>query len=327
MAHPLSHSADNDDIPQLEAKSALSLSHDDPLQAAAPLAGEDQHHQNGKAERGHAGLQSKPIRIPNSILDELKDRDSEATPTAYSSAFPKTPTSSSSVRAPNSAESESNGPEDGDQNDNDRNNVEGLQTSEDSSSPSVLQQFGHTATRAVQPLSIAALRAKVCKAAARGDLEGLIAVLHPSSQAENSHDDPGYPSSFALVNSPTSSGLTPLLEAASHGHLHIVQHLLDEEGAVRDLEDVEGENAFLKASYRGHLDVMKYLAEGEEDGTDINSTDRQGWTALHNAASKGYLEVVMWLAERGATIDARSTQGYTVGVFPLARSFIQSVPF
>jgi ankyrin repeat protein len=103
--------------------------------------------------------------------------------------------------------------------------------------------------------------------------------------------------------------------------------LLDEEGAVRDLEDVEGENAFLKASYRGHLDAMKYLAEGEEDGTDINSTDRQGWTALHNAASKGYLEVVMWLAERGATIDARSTQGYTVGVFPLARSFIQSGPF
>lgn len=169
-----------------------------------------------------------------------------------------------------------------------------------------------------KPTSIAALRAKVCKAAATGDLETLIRVLHPAQEekkgeGEEEEDDADYPSSFALVNSPTASGLTPLLEAAQHGQLHVLKHLLEEEGAVRDLEDVEGENAFLKASYRGHLEIMKYLADGE-DSTDINVSDREGWTAMHNAAGKGYLEIVMWLAEHGAVIDTRSRQGYTVSM-------------
>ena len=181
----------------------------------------------------------------------------------------------------------------------------------------------------VKPVSMASLRAKVCKAAATGDLDALIALLHPFERVVEAHDpddgeaaaevndDPDYPSSFALVNSPTSSGLTPLLEAASRGHLAIVKHLIEEEGAVRDLEDVEGENAFLKASYRGHLDVMKYLHNAtavneDEGGTDVNCADREGWTAMHNAAGKGYLEVVMWLGESGAEVDARSRQGYTV---------------
>ena len=185
----------------------------------------------------------------------------------------------------------------------------------------------------VKPVSMASLRAKVCRAAATGDLDGLVALLHPfdrvgdvhedkgSDEEAEAEDDPDYPSSFALVNSPTSSGLTPLLEAASRGHLAVVKHLIEEEGAVRDLEDVEGENAFLKASYRGHLDVMRYLhnataVDEDEGGTDVNCADREGWTAMHNAAGKGYLEVVMWLGENGAEVDARSRQGYTVGLAP-----------
>jgi hypothetical protein len=159
--------------------------------------------------------------------------------------------------------------------------------------------------------SIASLRAKTCRAAAVGDLPALLALLHPEDHGASDDDLVDYPSSFALVNSPTLSGLTPLLEAAQHGHLPIVKHLVEEEGAVQDLEDLEGENAFLKASYRGHLNIMKYLTEGE-NATSIDSSDREGWTALHNAAGRGYLEIVMWLMERGASVDNQSRHGYTV---------------
>ena len=215
-----------------------------------------------------APARSQPVAIP--LLSQLKaEHDPEATPIARDGLFQRHVADAKMAKAPEASTS-------------------------------------GRATRSSTQTSMSALRARVCKAAATGDLETLITLLHPEDLGEP--DD--YPSSFALVNSPTSSGLTPLLEAASHGHLHVVRHLLLEEGAVRDLEDVEGENAFLKANYRGHLHVMEYL-RSTEDGTDVNCADREGWTALHNAAGKGYLEIVMWLAERGARVDAKSRQGYT----------------
>lgn len=289
MSDPLSPSRRTDShSPNHEVKPALLQTHDDPLQSHA--------HEWHKAEEEQRRALPKPISIPRSLFDDTKDP--EATPTA-ANAFPSTSTSSSSSlhkgRSPDR-------PDDtGVRDDNAFGKTQATISNEPSSEITPTQPLS-------QSTSIAGLRTKVCKAAARGDLDTLVDLLHAS---ENGDSDPDYPSSFALVNSSTASGLTPLLEAASHGHLDVVRHLISEEGAVRDLEDTEGENAFLKASYRGHLDIMKYLAEGE-DGTDVNVADRQGWTALHNACSKGYLEVAMWLAENGAHIDARSTQGYTV---------------
>jgi ankyrin repeat protein len=259
---------------------------------------------------------TKPIRIPVNSL-ALSHEDPEATPTAPSafSLLAHTPTSSSSLRAELEEEDDND-----DQNDDARSSH--LASADDvrADSPASPSQPQAGPSEPNKTFSVPVLRARLCRAAAHGDLETILSILHPSSPSAIN-----CPSSFTLVNSPTSSGLTPLLEAASHGHLNIVQHLIAEEGAVRDLEDYEGENAFLKASYRGHLDIMKYLAgdgdgaatndgsSGERGGeTDINAQDREGWSALHNAASKGYLEVVMWLAENGASIDARSTQGYTV---------------
>ena len=149
------------------------------------------------------------------------------------------------------------------------------------------------------------LRAELCQAAASGDLNTLKALLYPQEE------DPDYPSSFALINSPTSSGLTPLLGAAQHGQLEVVKYLVEEADAVRDLEDENGQNAFLKASCRGHMHVLKFLAGGE-NGTDINVSNREGTTALHNACGNGYLECVQWLVDNGAKIDAKNQHGDTV---------------
>ena len=44
---------------------------------------------------------------------------------------------------------------------------------------------------------------------------------------------------------------------------------------------------------------------------DINAVECTGRTALHGAAQKGYDEVVRFLAERGAKLDAKDRKGRT----------------
>ncbi|HEX7528916.1 MAG TPA: ankyrin repeat domain-containing protein, partial [Thermoanaerobaculia bacterium] len=46
-----------------------------------------------------------------------------------------------------------------------------------------------------------------------------------------------------------------------------------------------------------------------EKGADPNATQQSGWTALHNAASQGNLEVVRLLRSNGADLSARTDDG------------------
>ncbi|KAF1029842.1 MAG: hypothetical protein GAK40_00312 [Burkholderia plantarii] len=74
-----------------------------------------------------------------------------------------------------------------------------------------------------------------------------------------------------------------------------------------DLEktDPAGESALMMASLNGDLPLVKLLiAKGAE-------VSKKGWTALHYAATNGQDEVVSYLIDKSAYIDAGSPNGTT----------------
>ena len=127
------------------------------------------------------------------------------------------------------------------------------------------------------------------KCAAVGDLDGMRLLIERGA-------DP----SLASI-----AGITPLLTAAGAGY-----HGNDE----------------VTTPY-GRLPAVKYLIE--ELGADVNEADHEpppnpdadpnrtrrpagGFTALHNAASRGDNEMIMYLVSKGGRLDAVSKNGQTI---------------
>ncbi|SJL02266.1 uncharacterized protein ARMOST_05592 [Armillaria ostoyae] len=167
---------------------------------------------------------------------------------------------------------------------------------------------GHVPTPpAPSPAQLEALYA----AASSGDLPLLKKLFATALESSNV-------GSFSLANVASSrTGFTTLHAAASRGYLDIVTWLVEDCGAMPDLEDKEGETALHKASLNGHLPIVSYLLP---DKADVHARDDDGWTALHNACSKGYLDIVRCICENGGAdldsdgtrrVDARSKGGWT----------------
>jgi uncharacterized protein len=59
----------------------------------------------------------------------------------------------------------------------------------------------------------------------------------------------------------------------------------------------------------GWMPAVKYLVE--ELGADVNAKDHEGNTALHNAAARGDLEMILYLVSKGADVKAVNREGQT----------------
>jgi hypothetical protein len=98
---------------------------------------------------------------------------------------------------------------------------------------------------------------------------------------------------------------TGLMIAAWEGNLPLME-LFVAKGADVNKVNKLGEQALMHAAWKGRKEAVDWLLER---GAKLNREPRQ-WTALHYAAFSGQ-GVVDHLVQRGADIDARSTNGST----------------
>lgn len=93
-----------------------------------------------------------------------------------------------------------------------------------------------------------------------------------------------------------------------------------------DAKDIVGQTALMYAAEQGRLDVVKYLVE---NGADVNAqSDRRGrGTALIYASAANRITTMEYLLEHGADINATSTIDETALIWATALGHVKSVRF
>ncbi|XP_028410073.1 protein phosphatase 1 regulatory subunit 16A-like isoform X2 [Dendronephthya gigantea] len=96
-----------------------------------------------------------------------------------------------------------------------------------------------------------------------------------------------------------------MLEAATREDLDEVASLL-ENGVSPDLANEDGLTALHQSCIDGCDDMVKYLIEHK---ANVNACDNELWTPLHAAAACGHLSIIKYLLKNGADIMALNLDG------------------
>ena len=103
---------------------------------------------------------------------------------------------------------------------------------------------------------------------------------------------------------------TPLHAAIDGGHLAVVKVLI-RHGAKPDVTNGEQPPPFILASSQGKLEMMKAMVELSNIEV-VHCKDAYGQTALHRCASSlNCAEIMVFLIEKGAELDAADNKGRT----------------
>lgn len=125
------------------------------------------------------------------------------------------------------------------------------------------------------------------------------------------------------------NGWTAIHCATINGHLESVNFLLNSCTYAKYAVNKEGKTAFNIAVENGHTDLYDVLHLGDvlltsarkgdfeemkkclSKAANVNLKDQNGWTALHRASFKGYIDCVKMLLKNGARVDLVDGYGYT----------------
>jgi len=115
-------------------------------------------------------------------------------------------------------------------------------------------------------------------------------------------------------------GSTPFLQAAKLGDVPYMKVLLEYK-ADPSLKTAEGATPLMAAAGVGiwhtgesagsNAEAFEAVKLAHELGNDVNAADVNGDTALHGAALRGSKEIVQYLVDAGAKIDAVNKIGWT----------------
>ncbi|XP_062918220.1 protein phosphatase 1 regulatory subunit 12A-like isoform X7 [Mobula hypostoma] len=95
------------------------------------------------------------------------------------------------------------------------------------------------------------------------------------------------------------------LAACSSGDQDEVEKLL-QRGADINYTNVDGLTALHQACIDENLSMVTFLLE---HGANVNQPDNEGWTALHAAASCGFMEITEYLIKQRANVAAVNSEG------------------
>jgi hypothetical protein len=106
-------------------------------------------------------------------------------------------------------------------------------------------------------------------------------------------------------NSPSPKGVPALILTYQKKSFKVLDVLVDWKKTNLNVLSAEGENLLMLTAINNQLSLADRLIN---KGADINKT---GWTALHYAASKGHIEMIRFLLDQQAYIDAESPNSTT----------------
>lgn len=141
------------------------------------------------------------------------------------------------------------------------------------------------------------------KAAKEGDLKSLQYIIMEA-------DDKA-----GVVEKKNANSETPLFVAATNGKKNIIRYLL--KIGARPNASSRTSRPLIVAAEKGLLQIVKILLgdddvyKNNENLADVNGCDNRGRTALHLAAENKRFEVVKYLVEKGAKVNAKDNDGNT----------------
>ena len=101
-----------------------------------------------------------------------------------------------------------------------------------------------------------------------------------------------------------------LYDAAAVGERNVVEHFVEDDPTRARSFSPDGFPVVALAAVFGHMDIVRYLAER---GADINApaVNGTGYNALTGAVASGHAEIVKWLLQNGANPNHRYGAGYS----------------
>ncbi len=151
-------------------------------------------------------------------------------------------------------------------------------------------------------------------AARNRQLDRVTALLDAGAKINRANNNGGTPLMYAVLggdprivkllldhdvelNAKAENGWSAVMIAAAKGYVDVLAMLLDK-GADPTLADVYSWTPLMRAGFEKRASVVKLLLE--DDRVDVNRRGENGITALHLAATQGYVEIARLLVEHGA---------------------------